>query len=31
LREKIVRNGLKEIKKHNWDEECEKIYEYIQE
>lgn len=30
LREKIVKNGLKEIKKHNWDDECEKIYQYIQ-
>jgi GT2 family glycosyltransferase len=30
LRGKIVKNGLKEIKKHNWDEECEKIFEYIQ-
>ena len=30
LRRKIVKNGLKEIKKHNWNDECEKIFEYIQ-
>jgi glycosyltransferase involved in cell wall biosynthesis len=30
LRRKITENGLKEIKKHNWNDECEKIYEYIQ-
>jgi len=29
LREKIVLNGLAEVRKYNWDDECEKIYNYV--
>jgi glycosyltransferase involved in cell wall biosynthesis len=29
LREKIIRNGITEVSKNKWSEECEKIYEYV--
>ena len=29
-REKLVREGINELSKHNWDTQCESIYQFIQ-
>jgi glycosyltransferase involved in cell wall biosynthesis len=29
LRKKIVENGIKEVGKRHWDDECDKIFEYL--